>query len=104
MKEKDSMKMNRKMFIHYVADKNGVSYRTAEAAYYMIMDGIVDAVIDGFRVCLVGIGSFYSRNHKGHPIQFEQGGQAVSDYPIFRFTPSSLLNKRLRAKKEGTET
>ena len=50
----------------------------------------------GGRLSLTGFGSFYAQMHKGHPVQFGGTVKKVHDYPVFKFSASNVLNKKLR--------
>ena len=103
-KDKNQLKVNKRTFLTYISSRNGISYEEAERAYDMVTNALIELVIRGFRVSLVGFGSYYAKLHRGHPVQFE-GKAEQPTYKVFRFTPSSLLNKRLREEmNERQET
>lgn len=61
------------------------------------LDEIIHAVECGERASLTGFGSFYAQTHRGHPVQFGSSAKKVSNYQVFKFAPSNVLNRRLRA-------
>ncbi len=90
------IKLNEKDFIKNLAADNGLSAN--ELAFYskVLTEGIVDACEKGFAVSLTGFGIFCIKKHKGHPVQFEANNGIVSDYPVFKFSASDVLNRSVR--------
>lgn len=79
-----------------VADKLGVSISDVSDIWNGIKQQIISECSDGKTIMITGFGSFCIKRHKGHPIQFDSGTSAVSDYPVFKFSTSDILGKRLR--------
>ncbi len=61
----------------------------------LFLQEIFAAVSKGEVVTINGFGSFTACEHKGHPIQFGDSRQ-VDDYLVFKFSPSRVLNRKLR--------
>lgn len=90
-------RMTKRNFIAWMAERNDISDAEAARAYNMVINGVCDAVQAGYRLALMGFGTFYLSTHKGHPIQFESKGMAVKDYAVFKFKASNVLNDRIRS-------
>lgn len=95
MEKKKKKKMSKKQFLSDVAKANDMSIKDITYAYDAIIDGIEDVVSSGRSLSLTGFGVFYLHKHKGHPVQFE-GATEVSDYVVFKFSASDVLNRRFR--------
>lgn len=89
-------RMNKRAFIDTLAEKNGLSVEQVERAYELIIGGIVDVVCDGYRLNLMGFGSYYKQKHKGQPVQFHTTAKRMPDYEVFKFRASNTLNRSLR--------
>ena len=89
-------RMNKRAFLDTLAEKNGLSVQQVEQAYDMIIGGIVDVVRDGYRLNLMGFGSYYKQWHKGQPVQFHSTAKRRPDYEVFKFSASNTLNRSLR--------
>lgn len=63
----------------------------------LFLQEIFLSVAKGETVTINGFGSFMACTHKGHPIQFGDGG-SVDDYLVFKFSPSRALHRKLRKK------
>ena len=79
-----------------VADKLDVPRSDVADIWNNIKQQIIDECSDGKTIMITGFGSFCIKRHKGHPIRFDSGTQAVSDYPVFKFSTSDILGRRLR--------
>lgn len=107
----DQARLNRDELLGRVADRlaeNGVADGDAKAClelvqtwYEIFEDELVEAVARGEKVSLTGFGSYFMKEHKGHPVQFGSGENRVADYQVFRFAPSNVLNRRLRHMMAG---
>lgn len=71
--------------------------------YEMFEDELVKAVARGEKVSLTGFGAYFMKAHKGHPVQFGSVDSRVEDYKVFRFSPSNVLNRRLRHMAGATK-
>lgn len=69
---------------------------TVSEVYDAMIAEVEHVVRSGCRLSLTGFGSFYAQMHKGHPVQFGDQIKKVADYPVFKFSASNVLNKRLR--------
>lgn len=88
--------MNKRAFLETLADRHGLPIEQVEQAYDMIIGGIVDVVCDGYRLNLMGFGSYYKQKHKGQPVQFHTTVKRLPDYEVFKFSASNTLNRSLR--------
>lgn len=96
----DKGRMNRSEFIARIAKNKDMSVSDVEKAYNMIIDEIISVVKEGYRLNLMGFGSYYKQLHKGQPVQFKQDDDRMPDYEVFKFSASNTLNQSLRKKGE----
>lgn len=89
-------KMNKQEFIARIAREQDISLKQARYAYDIVVRGIEDVVRDGYRLSLMGFGSFFMQTHKGHPVHVEETTKEVADYKLFRFKASHALSQRIR--------
>ncbi len=100
----ETLKMNKRGLIGYIAKRNGISVEDAANSYSMVMSAIRDAVTQGVKLSLSGFGTFYRQSHKGQPVQFCENGGSVGDYLVFKFSASKTLNQYLRDNAQVKDT
>lgn len=74
-----------------IRDLVGMIYKAAIAE-------LEDVMVSGTKLSLTGFGSFYMKEHKGHPVQFWDETGNINNYMVFKFSASDVLNRRLRAR------
>lgn len=77
------------------ASHDGISKKLVMSIYDALIAEIYKAAAEGKVVSLTGFGSFYLTKHKGHPVRCDKG-LSVSDYVLFKFSTSNVLNSRFR--------
>lgn len=98
------VKMTKREFIAFLAEKNQISYRRAEKIYNMVFDGLESAVLSGRDLTLTGFGRFYLQKHRGHKIR-GRGADGLApgtksrldDYLVVKFSASEILNRKARS-------
>lgn len=91
-------KVNKQEFMKYVEEKHKIPAADFERFYDALIDCIVDKLMQGKKVAFTRFGVFYLQKHKGHPVQFEDNGNNINDYVVFKFSASDTLNQKLRKK------
>lgn len=91
----DVNKMNRDALLKRVASRTGYPSAVVRRVYDVLLSEIEHSLLEGYRVSLVSFGQFFLTRHKGHHVQFGNSSD-VEDYLIFRFSPSSCFNDRIR--------
>lgn len=81
--------------VRVAASCDGVSKKLVMTIYDALIAEIYKSVAEGKVVSLTGFGSFYLTKHKGHPVRCDKG-LSVSDYVLFKFSTSNVLNSRFR--------
>lgn len=89
-------KVNREEFLRAVARESGVSLEDViTVANAMESQALVIAEA-GKELSVTGFGQFYAQRHKGHPVQFGEPKNIVSDYVVYKFSASHVINDKLR--------
>lgn len=93
---KSDDRVSKREFIAEVARVAGVPVKTATAVYEAIVASLLDNVRRGVTVTLTGFGRFYGQKHKGHCVQFADGGKdVIDDYTVLKFSATRSVNKSL---------
>lgn len=82
-----------------MARRSGNTYGEVQAIYDAMVEEAEEILRAGNRLLLKNIGSFYVQLHKGHSVSFGEGDKRISDYPVVKFSSSSILSKRIREEK-----
>lgn len=93
-------KVNKEKFLSRVAKRAGISKSVVRKVYYAMIAEIEWIAQNEDKLTLTGFGTFYVQRHKGHPVQFGTRSTNVSDYLVFKFSASNVLNKRIRKMNE----
>lgn len=91
-------KLNREDIIVRAAKKAGMTIEDMTDCVMAFEEAMVEAAMEGKTVCLTGFGKFYLQRHKGHPIQFAKDTPQVTNYLVFKFSASNVLNATLRKR------
>lgn len=91
-------KLNREDIIVRAAKKAGMTIEDMTDCVMAFEEAMVEAAMEGKTVCLTGFGKFYLQRHKGHPIQFAKDTPKVTNYLVFKFSASNVLNATLRKR------
>lgn len=97
-------KVSKGAFLEKVAERSGVPDDVVSAVYHTMISEIEDIMRSNEKLCLTGFGTFSLQRHKGHPVQFETEEPVVSDYVVFKFSASNVMNRKFRewdAKQRG---
>lgn len=97
------VKMKRRGLIEYMAKTSGKHVNECAEAYDLVMTSIRDVVAHKVRLSLSGFGVFHLQTHKGHPVQFQKGGNQTADYLVFKFSASNALNQYVRSMAKPGE-
>lgn len=94
-------RVNKNEFLASVAARSGLPVRTVSLVYKEIVAELMDIVLRGDRLMLTGLGSFYRQKHKGHYVQFANGGKGkkIKDYMVLKFSSTVDIEQATRKYK-----
>lgn len=94
------LRISKREFIAEVAQASGLPVKVVSEVYDAMVERLVDNVRQGIPVTLTGFGRFYAQRHKGHRVQFANGGgKVIGDYSVLKFSATRAINKSLGSLK-----
>lgn len=99
-------KVNKDEFLQKVADNSDIDIKIVNDVYDNIIDTIKYFVCEGKSVSLTRFGTFSLKEHKGHPVQFqneENSSKSIDNYKVFKFDASDVFIKQIRNESASLE-
>lgn len=94
--EKPDKRVSKREFLAQVSANSSIPLKTVNRVYDAILDELLDTMRRGDALMLTGFGKFYRHKHKGHRVQFAEGGStAIDDYSVLKFSATRTVNKSL---------
>jgi integration host factor subunit beta len=91
--------MNKSDLIRLLADKEGLTLKTAESAVNTVFNSIEQALIQGDRVEIRGFGSFQVKNYEGYDGWNPKTGELVKVQP--KKLPVFKVGKELKERVDS---
>lgn len=100
-------RVNKRDYLAAVTKRTGIPLKTVAEAYDGMVEELLDIASRGHRLTLTGFGRFYPQAHKGHRVQFADGGDGsrsgqpqapgtvIDDYAVLKFSATRAVNRRL---------
>lgn len=89
-------RVNKRDYIAAVARRSGLPIKTVSAVYEAGIEELLETIASGKQLTLMNFGKFYLQWHKGHRVRFrDEGADAISDYPVLKFSATPALNRGL---------
>jgi nucleoid DNA-binding protein len=102
--EKEQQRISKRAFLAHVAGRSQIPVKTVNRVYDTILDELMDIMRRGDQLMLTGFGKFYPQAHKGHRVQFADGGsEAIDDYFVLKFSATRSVNKALAEEPSDSE-
>lgn len=102
--EKEQQRISKRAFLAHVAGRSQIPAKTVNRVYDTILDELMDIMRRGDQLMLTGFGKFYPQAHKGHRVQFADGGsEAIDDYFVLKFSATRSVNKALAEEPSDSE-
>lgn len=92
--ETRSDKISKHKFIDRLCENSNYSRKEASDIYELFINTLLKEILAGNQVCLIGLGKFELKSHKGHKVHFGNNS-LVDDYINLKFEVSHSLRKRL---------
>lgn len=94
-------RVSKREFISEVAQSSGQPVRVVTEVYDAMIERLLANVREGTPVTLTGFGKFYAQRHKGHRVQFANGGsKEIGDYSVLKFSATRTVNKSLGSLRD----
>lgn len=98
----EQKRVSKKKFISAVAKRSGYPVRVVTLVYDAVLAELMSVVSRGDQLMLTGFGRFYGQKHKGHRVQFADGGrERIDDYSVLKFSATRDVNRQLDAVPEA---
>ena len=88
------MIINRKDFLTKVAERIKCSDKDVETFFKGFVDELCEQLRVGNKVALCNFGSFFLREHAGHPTSL--GSKHIEEYNVFKFEAADKLKREFR--------
>jgi DNA-binding protein HU-beta len=89
-------RISKREFIAEVSHASGVPAKVVAEVYDAMIERLLANVRKGIPVTLTGFGKFYAQRHRGHRVQFaDGGGKQIGDYSVLKFSATRAVNKSL---------
>lgn len=97
-----SDKFTKLVFLKQFQKNLGNKYSEKEIAdiYDAFVKTLIDAILAGKRVIMLGLGTFVLKIHKGHAIRYSKSQNEIGDYLVLRFTASTKITEQLKADSQ----
>lgn len=94
--QREQLRVSKREFLAKVSTRSNIPIKTVNRVYDTILDELLDTMRRGDQLMLTGFGKFYPQAHKGHRVQFADGGaKAIDDYFVLKFSATRDVNKSL---------
>ncbi|HRR48711.1 MAG TPA: HU family DNA-binding protein [Bacteroidales bacterium] len=89
--------MNRKILSDFVSNDMSITKTDAKLAVDSVISGILDGLLRGEKISLMGLGTFYTLNMPERNIRNPKTGEQITISPkkVIKFKASKLLKKEL---------
>jgi len=89
--------MNRKILSDIVSNDMSITKTDAKLAVDSVISGILDGLLRGEKISLMGLGTFYTLNMPERNIRNPKTGEQITISPkkVIKFKASKLLKKEL---------
>lgn len=92
----EQQRVSKREFIARVSSRSRIPVKTVNRVYDKALAELLDIVTRGDQLMLTGFGKFYPQAHKGHRVQFAEGGETqIDDYYVLKFSATRSVNKTL---------
>ena len=99
MTEKEQQRISKREFLSRIAGETRIQPKTVSRVYDAMISELIDITRSGDQLMLSGFGKFYPQPHKGHRVQFAEGGsEVIEDYFVLKFSATREVNKSLAQK------
>ena len=97
-----SDKFTKLVFLKQFQKNLGNKYSEKEIAdiYDAFVKTLIDAILAGKRVIVLGLGTFVLPIHTGHAIRYSKSQNKIGDYLVLRFTASTKITEQLKADSQ----
>ncbi len=96
----EPQRVSKREFIAEVSHASGVPAKVVTEVYDAAIEVLLGNVRRGNSVTLTGFGKFYAQRHRGHRVQFANGGgKTIGDYSVLKFSATRATNKSLGSLK-----
>lgn len=92
----NNQKITKKPFINRLREKKGYREKEAIDIYNIVIETLIDEILKGNEIKILGFGNFKLKIHKGQKVRFSNEDKKLDDYLTLKFDPSSVLIKKLR--------
>jgi len=94
---KGENRMNRKVLSDFVSNDMSITKTDAKLAVDSVVSGILNGLMKGEKVSLMGLGTFYTLNMPERKIRNPKTGEQITVAPkkVIKFKASKLLKKEL---------